>query len=154
MFPRFTKVLVVTDFSATADRAIPYAYSIVDVGGEVHLLHLLEHTEVPNPLYAHYAVDDLYNPRKRAKAIAEVEEHLRTLVPKTAGEKRVKTIVVATTAEGIAEGIVAEAHRRGVSAIVIGSHGRTGVSHLLMGSVAEQVLREAHLPVLVVPRQG
>jgi nucleotide-binding universal stress UspA family protein len=34
--------------------------------------------------------------------------------------------------------------------IVIGSHGRTGCSRLLMGSVAEQVLRRASCPVLVI----
>jgi nucleotide-binding universal stress UspA family protein len=34
--------------------------------------------------------------------------------------------------------------------IVMGTHGRTGLSRLLMGSVAEQVLRKAHCPVLTV----
>jgi universal stress protein A len=34
--------------------------------------------------------------------------------------------------------------------IVVGSHGRTGCSRLLMGSVAEQVLRRASCPVLVI----
>ena len=34
--------------------------------------------------------------------------------------------------------------------IVVGTHGRTGLSHLLMGSVAENVLREAPVPVLCV----
>ncbi|MDR3711184.1 MAG: universal stress protein [Puia sp.] len=35
--------------------------------------------------------------------------------------------------------------------IVMGTHGRKGVSHLLMGSVAEQVLRHAQVPVVVIP---
>lgn len=34
--------------------------------------------------------------------------------------------------------------------IVVGSHGRTGLARLLMGSVAEQVVRGAQCPVLVV----
>ena len=34
--------------------------------------------------------------------------------------------------------------------IVIGTHGRTGLGRLLMGSVAEEVLRKAVCPVLVV----
>ncbi len=34
--------------------------------------------------------------------------------------------------------------------IVMGSHGRTGLAHLLMGSVAEQVVRKATCPVLIV----
>lgn len=37
--------------------------------------------------------------------------------------------------------------------IVMGTHGRTGLSHLLMGSVAEQVLRRATVPVLVIKQE-
>ena len=35
--------------------------------------------------------------------------------------------------------------------IVISTHGRTGLGHILIGSVAEQVVRYAHCPVLVIP---
>jgi nucleotide-binding universal stress UspA family protein len=35
--------------------------------------------------------------------------------------------------------------------IVIGTHGRTGMRHLLVGSIAEHIIRHAHIPVLVVP---
>jgi hypothetical protein len=34
--------------------------------------------------------------------------------------------------------------------IIMGTHGRTGIAHALMGSVAEQVLRVAPCPVLLV----
>ena len=34
--------------------------------------------------------------------------------------------------------------------IVIGTHGRRGFKHFLLGSVAEEILREASIPVLVV----
>lgn len=35
--------------------------------------------------------------------------------------------------------------------IIIGTHGRTGLQHLLMGSVAENVIRQSKIPVMVVP---
>jgi len=38
----------------------------------------------------------------------------------------------------------------GADLIVIGSHGHTGLMHLLLGSTAEQVVRHAKCPVLVV----
>ena len=41
--------------------------------------------------------------------------------------------------------------QRDVDLIITATHGRTGFKHLLMGSVAEQVVRYAHRPVLVVP---
>jgi len=34
---------------------------------------------------------------------------------------------------------------------VMSTHGRSGVSRLLYGSVAEAVLRGAHLPILLIP---
>jgi nucleotide-binding universal stress UspA family protein len=38
----------------------------------------------------------------------------------------------------------------GCDLIVMGTHGRTGLKHLLFGSVAEEVVRKAHCPVMVV----
>lgn len=38
--------------------------------------------------------------------------------------------------------------------IVMGSQGRTGLSHLMLGSKAEQVVRLAKMPVLIVKKRG
>jgi len=38
--------------------------------------------------------------------------------------------------------------------VVVGTHGRTGLSHVLLGSVAEKLVRLAHVPVLVVPDES
>lgn len=48
-----------------------------------------------------------------------------------------------------AEAIIEEADKRGAARIFVGTHGRTGVTHLLLGSVAERVVRRAHVPVIV-----
>ena len=151
--PSLNRVLVVTDFSETANAALPYAYAVVNAGGEVHLVHVIEHEEMPNPLYAHYTPDDLALPQKRAQVIKEVERHLLSQVPTAAKERSVTTVVGCVLHKEVAEGIVEESMRRKVDAIVMGSHGRTGLKHLLMGSVAEHVLRGSGLPVLVVPRK-
>lgn len=47
--------------------------------------------------------------------------------------------------------IVEIAKRWPADLIVIGSHGRSGVQRMLLGSVAEEVMRHAPSPVLVVP---
>ena len=46
--------------------------------------------------------------------------------------------------------IIKEAETSKADLIVIGSHGRTGLKRLFLGSVAQNVLGEAHIPVLVV----
>jgi nucleotide-binding universal stress UspA family protein len=46
--------------------------------------------------------------------------------------------------------ILKYAQQFGADAIVMGTHGRGGLSHFFMGSVAETVLREAPVPVIVV----
>ncbi|MGH2405439.1 MAG: universal stress protein [bacterium] len=43
------------------------------------------------------------------------------------------------------------ATRLNADLIVMGTHGRTGLSRALLGSVAEDVIRHAEIPVLVVP---
>jgi nucleotide-binding universal stress UspA family protein len=55
------------------------------------------------------------------------------------------------TRNGVAAFQVLEyAARFKADVIVIGTHGRHGIPHLLMGSVAEVVLRDSPVPVLVV----
>ena len=38
--------------------------------------------------------------------------------------------------------------------IVVGTHGRRGIGRILMGSGAEQIVRQASVPVLVIRAQG
>lgn len=47
--------------------------------------------------------------------------------------------------------VVNTAQAWGADLIVVGTHGRTGLLHLLMGSVAESIIHQSKIPVLVVP---
>jgi nucleotide-binding universal stress UspA family protein len=51
----------------------------------------------------------------------------------------------------VVEQICAETRRPDADLAVISTHGRAGFDHMLLGSVAEQVIRYAECPVLVVP---
>jgi nucleotide-binding universal stress UspA family protein len=48
------------------------------------------------------------------------------------------------------EAILQAAKTRGTDLLILGSHGRTGLKRLIMGSVTEQVIGQAHCPVLIV----
>jgi nucleotide-binding universal stress UspA family protein len=48
------------------------------------------------------------------------------------------------------EALITAAQQRSADLIVVGSHGRHGLQRLFLGSVAEHVVRNAPMPVLVV----
>lgn len=50
--------------------------------------------------------------------------------------------------------ILEEAERLCASHIVVGTHDRKGLARLVLGSVAEAVVHQAHVPVLVVKGAG
>lgn len=54
----------------------------------------------------------------------------------------------------IADAIIEEACDWNADILIIGTHGRRGFNHLLMGSVAENVIRIATTPVLLVRQSG
>ncbi|MCC7265522.1 MAG: universal stress protein [Candidatus Latescibacteria bacterium] len=51
------------------------------------------------------------------------------------------------------EAILSLARELGAGLLVLGTHGRSGLNRLLMGSVAEKVVRQAGVPVLVVKQE-
>jgi len=65
-------------------------------------------------------------------------------------EQDVEVAVVA--ASDVPKAIVSYADEHDVDLIGISTHGRTGIRHLALGSVAEQVIRRSHVPVLCFPR--
>lgn len=53
-----------------------------------------------------------------------------------------------------ADGILNCAKEFNADLIVIGTHSRSGIDRLLMGSIAETIVRNSEVPVLVVPMLG
>ena len=153
MIPKTSKVLVTTDLSEFANRAVSYAYAVVDPGGEVHLIHLIEHDTIPSPLYSHYSSDELNNPKKREELAKTVEAEMQKLIPKAAAEKKVESKVEVVFHPHIGRGILKEIADRNVDMVVMGSHGHTALVSLIMGSVAEEVFKDSPVPFLSVPHK-
>jgi len=68
-----------------------------------------------------------------------------------AGQGDAKVVVELRMVEevGCARGILLTAENEGADLIVVGSHGRSGLGRLMLGSVANRVVAESLLPVLV-----
>jgi nucleotide-binding universal stress UspA family protein len=63
---------------------------------------------------------------------------------------RCKTVLREMMGGPAADKIVREARKQRADLIVLGTHGRRGVRRLVLGSDAEQVVRTAPMPVLLV----
>jgi len=133
-------ILVPIDFSETSDAALKYAVEMAQAfGAQLYLMH------VPGKTGEHFEANF---PIGRFETAAQ--ERLGTL-PRLSPEEIARLRPEYALRIGTpAEEIVRYADARDVDLIIMGTHGRSGVAHLLMGSVAEQVVRMAPCPVLLV----
>ncbi len=145
----FKRFLVPTDFTETSEKAIEWALSLAEqLGSWVTLMHAYEIPIIGFPDGALVATADI------ATRIADVSRAgLETAVARRQGRK-VK--VDGILRDGVAwEEIDHVADEIDADLIVIGTHGRRGLARALLGSVAENVVRTAHRPILTIhgPRE-
>jgi nucleotide-binding universal stress UspA family protein len=138
---RYRRLLCPVDFSDVSRRAAALAAAVARrYGAELDLLHVVTGSAAP-PVGRHPAAFSI--PREPYWS-----DLRRLAAAAVGGEPRPRLDVVEGAAGGM---IVDRAAVRGADLVVMGTHGRTGLSGLVMGSVAEDVLRHAPCPVLVVP---
>lgn len=136
-------ILVPTDFSDHAERALDYAIELaMALGSTVYAAHFYSLTLTPlgEPYgFADTALKDIEDASNAAMA---------TLVARKArpGLKLVPMTRLGDTRTAVAE-VVTEI---GADLICMGTHGRRGLSRLIMGSVAEYVVRTASIPTLTL----
>ncbi len=146
MAPR--KILVGTDFSEQAERAVAAAVELARrFSAELHLVHAVE---IPVALFEPYGlgVPTDWIGEARARAQAQLEE-TRT---KLAGD--IEAVELHLEEVPAASGMADLATSLEVDWVVVGTHGRSGIPHLLLGSTAERTVREAPCDVLVVKGEG
>ncbi|HEX6362268.1 MAG TPA: universal stress protein [Albitalea sp.] len=150
----YDKILVPIDGSPTSMRGLDEAIKLGKLtGAQLRLLHVVDMLSVSlTPDASMMASPTLFELLREggqtilAKAMARCGE----------ADVAADTMLVDTLSGRVSEIVVEEARRWGAELIVIGTHGRRGVSRLVMGSDAEQVLRLASVPVLLVraPQPG
>jgi universal stress protein A len=136
------KILCPIDFSAPSRNALRYANEFAKaMNAKITVMHVIQ----PQPIAADVNVP--YVPleidlEKNAK------EDLEQIVKEEVQEG---VLVEQVMAFGLpSDCVIAQAQKENVDLIILGTHGRTGISRLLMGSTAENVIRHAACPVLVV----
>ncbi|MFS6938071.1 putative universal stress protein [Neisseria animaloris] len=146
----YKHLVVAVDGSATALNALQHASELARMGSaQLTLVHVANPAE-----YMALAPEFLQHESYEAAAIAQGNEVLE-FAEKSAKEKGVanvaKHLLVANKgAREMAQDLVDYADEQGADLLVLGTHGRSGLMHLLMGSFAETVMRQSHLPLLVI----
>ena len=142
----YQNILVPVDGSETSYEAVAQAAELAKAfGGKITVVQVL----ALDPYIAAEYIS--------ATQTNDLIERARTSVLKTLEEAAAKFSDLGIPVEAkLLEGqvvhreIIREAETSKADLIVIGSHGRTGLKRLFLGSVAQSVLGEAHIPVLVV----
>ncbi len=141
---RIKRILVPIDFSDCAKKALQYALPLAkEHEAAITLLHVMA-----APSYPIGEFGGLEYATLQADTSDLIDKKLAALaVDEGGGEVSLDTVV--RTGSPAAE-IIDVARVLPADVIVISTHGRTGLKHVLLGSVAEQVVRHAPCPVLVV----
>ena len=143
----YRKILVPLDGSALAEIALVNARELA-VGPSTQIILM----RVPvNILYDPTAVMPPASTSMVDYVRAEAKDYLTRI---ESGLKAAGFNASAVLGEGpVADAILECAERVGADLIVMSTHGRSGVARWLLGSVAEKIVRGAHLPVLLVRGQ-
>lgn len=143
----YKRVLVPLDGSELAESILPF---LLNIAGPLDMAVVLLHVLEPVPPMAvegtrQFVVDDLQKRRQDAREyLAPIAASLRARGVSADCEVRVGRAD---------EAILTAARDTGTDLIAMSTHGRSGFGRLLFGSVAEQVLRQADVPVFLM-RQG
>lgn len=143
-----TQILCAVDFSEGSNRAVEYARWLAQAAkAPIELLHV-------------YQIQMLVLPEGVVTSNADAVADLTTRAQEALEAYKTQLLrddvrVTTRLCEGNpVQTILEEAERCGASILVLGTHGRGGFKRLVLGSVAEQVVRQATMPVLTVRLSG
>ena len=144
----YQRILVPLDGSATSLRGLDEAIRLAQLtGATLRLIHVVDELKYVTGFesFASYSGDLV---PLMAKAGSQLLEEGRERVQR-AGIKA-ESVLFTSLAGRVSELVVDQAKAWQADLIVIGTHGRHGVARAMLGSDAEQVLRMAPVPVLLV----
>jgi nucleotide-binding universal stress UspA family protein len=151
----FERILVCLDGSKLAEQIMPYAAEeAIRFQGKLVLLQVVQEPvafspgipgDAPVPVQTDIMVEGTKEALNRARDYLE-----KLAAPLRKRGIQVKTVAIPGTAS---EAILDYANTNSINLITIATHGRGGLRRVVFGSVADHVLRESGLPVLVIRPQ-
>ena len=152
----YKHLVVAVDGSETSANALKHACSVAEAGkAQLTLVHVANPAEYM-ALAPEFLQQDSYEEAAVANGNAVLAEALEITNGAEPGITGVNTHLLLANkgAREMAQELVDYADKQGADLLVLGTHGRTGLMHLLMGSFAETVMRQSHLPLLIIRSEG
>ena len=144
----YTRILVAVDGSQTSRRAFEAALALARTNGAVlQPLYVVENT----PMYFEAPG---YDPSVPRNSLIEQGKELGVDLAREMDAQGVKGEIVVTEApslDDVSTAVLKAAADFNADLLVMGTHGRRGFQRLILGSVAERCVRQARLPVLLIP---
>ena len=151
----FKRILAAVDGSPASNAGLKSAIALAaDQKATLLVLHVINDPALAIAFEGEYIPADYAdNLRKSWKAngrkvLAKAEALTR------ASNVEFKPLLIDAGIGSVAGAILQQAHKLKPDIIVLGTHGRRGLRRVLMGSDAENVVREARVPVLLVRKEA
>jgi len=144
----YRKILVPLDGSKTAEGVLPHAKALAySEGAELVLLNV-----AINPALEYVFAD----PTVAETAVTEQEERSKKYMAEVEGQLKSAGFKVSTLLRqgAIADVVLSVAEELQVDVIAMSTHGRTGPARWILGSVADRVVRNSKVPVLLIRAKG
>ncbi len=149
----FDKILVCLDGSPLAEQILPYAAEqALHFNSQLILFRAHAYPTYTGPATPGFPAVPITNINMESiikHEEAESAAYLQSVADKLAAEKGLQAESV-TVLGNAGQAIVNYAKENSVELITIATHGRSGLGRAVMGSVADHVLRETHIPVLLI----
>jgi nucleotide-binding universal stress UspA family protein len=151
-----SKILIGIDDSKFAEHAAEYGFDLArKFNAAVGLVNIVEPVILPE---SSTSIDPLMSTAFQSTSIEEMDllniqkSQSENVVERTIKKLGEGVLVTQFSEYGsTADGIISCSKEFGADLIVIGTHNRSGLDRWLLGSIAEDVVRQSEIPVLVVP---
>ena len=144
----YQRILVPVDGSPTSNVGLAEAIKLAKLtGARVRVLHVVDETAflMSGDSFTPMSGDVLTLLKEAGKAVLETAR-----VTVDAAGIPVDTALFDSLSHRLCDRVAEQVKEWGADVVVLGTHGRRGVSRMLLGSDAEQIVRTATVPVLLV----
>jgi len=140
------RILVPTDFSPTAERALRFALDFAErSSGTVILYHV--HKPVTNEFVGTIEARDMYNQQAEVNLVKKMQR----LKKKVTEDNNAVSVSTVLGRSPVIDNILGFAEANRIDLIIMGTQGATGIRKTIIGTVAAKIAEQADIPILLIP---